>query len=240
MVDRARRRASHRVAEPSDWEVPPLPSLPGLLTPVVAQAFAELEIGVSLWITGAWWQLIHKAPSVTSFEYELGRGPQRAAYNVRCLHRARTERRIVVGEHAGFRDLFVPVDDSGTTRVVVAGPFAVTRPTSTEVMTRWYELSGSQGRLADAAFSRYLSATLATITLAGSSQSSFERLLSSFVDLVVGRGETATLATKIAKARSDLAPVRLAEQMWEMARSLVDELTVHSAAPLDHGEMAAV
>ena len=228
------------MAEPSDWVRPPLPYLPGLLGPVVAQAFAELEIGVSLWISEAWWQLVHKAPSVSSFEHEFGRGPQRAAYNVRCLHRARTERRIIVGQHAGFRDLFVPVDDSGTMRVLVAGPFAVTRPTSTEVMTRWYELSGSQGRLADAPFSRYLSATLATLTLEGASQSSFEQLLSCFVNLVVGRGDTSVLAGKIAKARSDLARVRLAEQMWEMARRLVDELTVHTAAPLDHGEMNAV
>ena len=65
--------------------------------------------------------------------------------------------------------------------MLVAGPFAVARPTSTEVMTRWYELSGSQGRLADAPFSRYLSATLATLTLEGTSQGSFEQLLSCFV-----------------------------------------------------------
>jgi AraC-like DNA-binding protein len=242
MAGRARRRAAERAPEPADWERPPLPSSAGLLAPVVTHAFAEIEISVSLWVSDEWWHPIYGIPNVSRFEYEHGGAERRVLYNRRCLTRACQEKKAVVGVHAGFRDLFVPVIDRSkrVQGVFVAGPFAVARPTSTEVLERWTRLGGAQGRVGNALFSRYLATTLGTLTLEGKLQKAFERLLSCFADLVVGRGDAQALAARVESARSELARARLPEQMWQVTRGVLDAFALHTAVPLDHGEMAAV
>jgi len=54
---------------------------------VVAHAFSELRISVSLWLSGDWWHPIHLEPSVTSFEYDHGVAKHRFAYNFRSFAR---------------------------------------------------------------------------------------------------------------------------------------------------------
>ncbi|HEV8244686.1 MAG TPA: hypothetical protein VGP93_02925, partial [Polyangiaceae bacterium] len=177
MTDRGRYRGKRVIPAPKDWVPPPLPTSPGLLAPVVAHVFESLKVGLSLWIEKDFWQVIHQTPDVTVFEYELGVAAGRWAHNDRSLREACRERRMIVREHAGFYDLFLPVEDvGGVSRAFVVGPFAKSRPTSIEIQRRWFELSGSQGRLSDRSFARYVSTTLGTLTLEGNLLEPFERL----------------------------------------------------------------
>src|SRR5262245_45118814 len=120
-----RPRGSAKATIPEAVPPPPLPtllpsarSLQALLTPVVANAFDQLRVSVALWIRDDWWYPIHVVPSVTSAEYEQGVAPRRFAYNHRCFAEVHRTRRTVVGEHAGFFDLFVPVVESGIVKGV--------------------------------------------------------------------------------------------------------------------------
>ncbi|HEV8247051.1 MAG TPA: AraC family transcriptional regulator [Polyangiaceae bacterium] len=226
-IPRARARAP---ASPI-WAAPPppLPNWQALLTPVVAHAFDELQISVALWIAGEWWHPIHVVPNVIACEHEHGVEEQRFAYNHRSFAQVKSERRIVRGLHGGFVDLFVPVqDESGVRAIFVTGPIAVARPTSAEVLARWYLLSGTQGNISDPSFSQYLSSTLATLTLEGPLLAAFERLMSCFAGLVGGQGAPDFLAAQAEALRRELQLARSAERMWEVARSMVGERTAHT------------
>ena len=161
-------------------------------------------------------------------EVEHGRSVMRWKYNERCLARVRSEGRMVRGEHAGFCDLFVPVPTSnGKGTVLVAGPYALAYPTSAQMVERWYDLVQASATVSDPEFSRYLAAAQATLTLEGSLAGAFERLTSCLAHLLAGavgaeelRPEVASLAERLSRARS-------AEQMWEAARSMVDDRTTH-------------
>jgi AraC-like DNA-binding protein len=239
VVGRPSRSKRKPLPGPSDWIPPPLPASTGLLTPVIVHMFTDLQIGVSLWLSESWWHPICTVPDVSGFEYDHGVATRRWAYNDRCLKRACAERTTVVGEHAGFCDLFVPVVDAdGIRGVLVAGPFAVARPTSADILHRWFDLTGSHGRLGDTSFSRYVSLSLSTLTLDDVLLAAFERLVSCFAELVAERGDPKALAEGINSARTALARARVAERMGETARNLIGELTLHTSVPLDHGEMA--
>jgi len=200
-------------------------SFHALLTPVVANAFDQLRISVALLIRDDWWYPIHAVgTNVMSTEYEQGVAPRRFAYNHRCFAEVHRTRRIVVGEHAGFFDLFVPVLDAGTVRgVLVAGPLARTRPTSAAVLERWYALTGLHGRLGDPAFADYLATTLLTLTLEGKHFGELERLMSCFAALVAGQAAPEALAAEADSLLSSLREARASDFMWEAARRMVDE-----------------
>jgi hypothetical protein len=66
-----------------------------------------------------------------SFEAEHGSEQRRWNYNHRIFAEVVKRCRIVRGEHAGFHDLFVPIQDrSGVRSVLFAGPIAIKRPSS--------------------------------------------------------------------------------------------------------------
>jgi AraC-like DNA-binding protein len=194
---------------------------------VVAHAFEDLRISVALWVAGATWYPIHVVPGVADFEYEHGVASRRWAYNFSCCERVTREKRTVRGCHAGFFDLFVPVrDDQGKQRgVFVAGPIARGQPTSADVLSRWNELTGGQGRLADSSFTHYVMTTLGTLMLDGTLFADFERLMTCFERLVSGRGDAGPLAARAEALRAKLMPARAAERMWEASRSLIDDRT---------------
>jgi AraC-like DNA-binding protein len=205
---------------------PPLPPWHGLLAPVAANAFGELGITVALWITGDHWSPFHVVPSVIQFEHEHGVGPQRWAHDTLSFAEVYRTRRLVLRQHAGFYDLFVPVLDSNSIPgVLVAGPFSRARPQSADVLKRWHDLTGSQGRVGDPAFVDYVAATLSTLTLAGDSYASFERLLCCFAGLVDDRVAPEQLFAEAQEMREELAEIRLPERMWETSRLLLDERT---------------
>jgi AraC-like DNA-binding protein len=217
-----------RPAAPSP---PRLPGWPTLLSPVVAEAFEELRIGVSvaLWTDDgpyAQWYAIRTVPDVTSFEYEHGVESRRWSYNARSFERVRRERRIVRGEHAGFCDLFVPLGDGPDVRaVLVAGPFSVRRPTSADLRHLWHGLTESAARMTDPSFAHYLAMTLATTTLAGPFGAGFERLMSCFARLLDGRGAAGALASEAITLRLRLRQAVFAARMWSEAREMLDPRT---------------
>jgi photosystem II stability/assembly factor-like uncharacterized protein len=64
---------------------------------------------------------------------------------------------LVQGEHEGYSDFFAPIVVRGKlVAVLVAGPFALGRPTSAGVLDRWRRLTGRQGHATDPEFAAYL------------------------------------------------------------------------------------
>ena len=105
-----------------------------LLAPAIAADFARLRISVSFFSRGVW-RALQLVSNIGTCEVEHGGWPSRHLYNMRSLERVEREKRSVLGEHAGFFDLFVPVLKEGSVdAILVAGPFAKTRPKSTEVL----------------------------------------------------------------------------------------------------------
>jgi AraC-like DNA-binding protein len=217
-----------------------LPRRHGLLSAVFASVFQELRISVSVWVSERFWHVIHGHDGIGRFERELGVLPRRWEYNGRSIERAVRERTMVCGEHAGFRDLFVPVlDGERVEGVLVAGQFAVAAPTAAEVLEKWYALSGLHGRFGDPVFARYLAERLSMLTLDGSLLGAFETLMRCYASMLGGQGDPATLAREAAAARQALSSARLPEQMWQAARYLIDERIVRPLAPIDHNQMVA-
>ncbi|HEV8246305.1 MAG TPA: AraC family transcriptional regulator, partial [Polyangiaceae bacterium] len=209
-----------------------MPAWHGLLAPVVANAFDDLRVGVALRVPlgrppgNDFWYPIHGVPAVSTFELEHGVGGRRWAYNARCFAEVERTRKGVLGEHAGFKDLFVPVlDASGVHGILVTGPFALTRPNSSDLLERWHEITGKQGRVGDPRFVDYVSATLSTLTLQGRSFEAFERMLACFAGLVGDGLDAEGLFGEAQRIRNELAKIRLPERMWEAARHMLDERT---------------
>ncbi|HEV8245501.1 MAG TPA: hypothetical protein VGP93_07025, partial [Polyangiaceae bacterium] len=212
-----------------------------LLTPVVASAFGELGIGVSLWIGEDQWYPIHSELGVMHFEFDFGVIPRRWVYNERAFQRVLSERKMHASEHAGFWDLFVPVlHGSEVLGVFVAGPFARQRPSSGDVLERWYEISGTQGRLGDASFLEYVSRTLATVTFDDTQFKLFERLMECFVTLVIEGPQPEAVAAEIDTLRKKLTSSRLVERMWAAASTLADERSFRGWGTHAHGTMVAL
>ncbi len=221
---------------PAALAPPVLPPWPGLLTPVVARAFSELRVGISLWVTGDFWYPIHIMLNVTEFEYDRGVAAHRWSYNSRNFTRVRRELRSVRSEHRGFSDMFVPLVDGGEVRgVFVVGPFATSRPTSAEVLERWHGITGGQGRIGDSLFAQYLELTLSTLTLEGSRLRTFERLLACFAELAVGKGDPGARLRDTESLRQSLDEVRYPERVWQSVRSLIDQRSNLSWP--EHGRM---
>jgi AraC-like DNA-binding protein len=211
------------------WAKPPPPPLPawhGLLAPVAANAFGELDISVALWISGDHWSPFHVVASVIQFEHQHGVGPARWAHDARSFAEVYRTRKLLLREHAGFYDLFVPVLDADSIPgVLVAGPFALSRPSSADILKRWHDLTGSLGRVSDPSFVDYVAATLSTLTLEGSAYDSFERLLRCFAGLVDDRVAPQKLFAQAQELRAELAELRLPDRMWATTRLLLDERT---------------
>jgi AraC-like DNA-binding protein len=212
-----------------------MPSSRALLSAVIAQTFDDLEVSVALWLRDSMWQAIHiEEPNLAGLEIELGVDVPRNRYNARCLARAVRGRRPVKGELRGFCDLFVPVAGG----VLVTGPFARARPSAAEIRVRWLEMTGSQGRLTDPAFERYVSLTLSALTLEGSLLASFERLMKCFGMLVSGEGDPDALGAEAQKHRQELVAARLVKWMWGTTRRAVDEHGMEGAGYVEPGHLA--
>ncbi|HEV8245999.1 MAG TPA: hypothetical protein VGP93_09535, partial [Polyangiaceae bacterium] len=210
-------------------ERPPLPNWQALLTPVIAYQLWELRIGLALWLGDTFWSSINFYSGVLSFEHEHGVETKRWAYNLRCFAEVERTRRSVRGEHAGFHDLFVPVQEKGELRgILVAGPFAVAPPTAADILERWFFITRSHGRLGDPSFSEYVTATLATFTLEGAAQGSFERLLWCFAHLIEGGGAAGALGLEVETLLGKLSETRASERMWAAARSMVNERKIRA------------
>jgi AraC-like DNA-binding protein len=201
---------------------------PALVTSDLTAAFADLEVSVALCVPGGHWHALHSIIDIQAFEYEYGVNSRRWPYNEHHFAEATRTRSLSRGEHAGFHDWFVPVcDATGVRGILAAGPVALGRPSSADVLERWFRITGLQGHLGDPSFAHYLSATLSTITLEGPQIAAFETLLSAFADLIAGERPVASIAPEADAARAKLSEVRSVERMWQVARGMVDQREVH-------------
>jgi len=206
--------------------VPPIggPHTHAMLTQVLAGTFAELQLGASV-MDGLTWYPIHSEPGAASFEMAHGVETRRWPYNDRCFRQARREGKPVLGEHAGFFDIFAAIGGARGKWSLVAGPFAVARPTSRDIQSRWHAVTGSYGQPSDPEFLHYVSTTLQTTTLEGDRLDALRRLLGCLASLLAGEGNTDRLAAEVLALRDKLDEVRFVERMWEATRSIIDERT---------------
>jgi AraC-like DNA-binding protein len=212
------------------------PSRPGslaschaFLSQEIASTFQTLGIGATLRDETGWYA-IHAPPNIiVSFEHAHGLAAERYTYNDASVETVRQRRKVLLTQHAGFHDFFVPVgpDDNGEA-ILVTGPFAVRRPTSTEVLERWRWITGRQGHPADPEFAHYLSATLSTLSLPGDLAQTYRRFLQCYALLIAHRGDAHAVAREATKLKAKLEAARAPEQMWSAARSMTDERTASS------------
>jgi AraC-like DNA-binding protein len=196
-----------------------------LLAPLVAYVFRELRISASVWDGKLWWA-IHAEPVLGTFEIEHGLQEDRSAYNERLFSQVLKQRRAVRGEHGGYSDLFVPIlVDRRVEAVLVVGRFALTRPTSADVLTRWRLHTGRHGHPSDAEFSAFLSATLSVLVLEGDKAAKLEKLLTCLARLMAGAGDAGKLTSEADALRVDLEQARRVEHTWEAVQSMVDART---------------
>ena len=85
-----------------------LPRTHAVVGKMLASFFSEVELSASL-VDGTRWLPIHLSPSVNEFENAHGRAERWEIYNVRSMAKARRDGQPVLGEYAGFYDLFVPI-----------------------------------------------------------------------------------------------------------------------------------
>lgn len=206
--------------------VPPLrgPHTHAALTQVLSGTFAELHIGASV-MDGLTWYPIHTEHNVASFEVAYGVETRRWPYNERCFRKARREGKPVLAEHAGFYDLFASIGGAGGKWSLVAGPFALARPTGADIWARWHAIAASHGQASDPEFLHYLSTALQTTTLEGDRLDAFRQLVDCLARLLADEGDTERLAAEVLEVRAKLDDVRFVERMWEATRSIVDERT---------------
>jgi AraC-like DNA-binding protein len=195
-----------------------------ILTQVLSGSFAELQVGASI-MDGLTWYPIHSEPSVAAFEMAYGVETRRWPYNDRCFRKARRTGEIVLGHHAGFYDLFAAIGGPAGKWALVAGPFSVARPTSSDIRSRWHGITGSHARPSDPEFLHYLSTTLWTTTLQGDKLESFRQLLACLAQLLAREGDPERLAAEVHRLREKLDVVREVERMWEATRTIIDERT---------------
>jgi AraC-like DNA-binding protein len=213
----------------------------GFVAPIVLNAFEELDVTVTLWEEGQWVELRERAEQRTllGFELEHGVETERFRYNFRCLAEARRSKKTVLGRHAGFCDLFVPIVALGRAdAVLVTGPFATARPESAEILERWRALTGRQGHPADPEFADYLTVTRGTLVLEGGHAAKFQRLVEALARLMAEEGSADAIRAEISSLRIDLSAARRVDRMRRAAREIVDERTgrkwasAHSASRL--------
>jgi AraC-like DNA-binding protein len=193
-------------------------------SPLVASSFQFLRIGASLF-DGENWFAIHAPLNLSFFELAHGKSAERHGYNNRLVKRVMRERKTVLAEYAGFHDFFVPVGMDRIESVLISGPFATERPTSTGILERWRWLTGRHGHPSDPEFAYYLSMTLGTLTLEPEQIDSFQRLLEGFASLIAGRGNPRALSNEARALTQKVEQARFVEWAWDVAREMIDERT---------------
>jgi AraC-like DNA-binding protein len=189
----------------------------------VSAAIASAEPG---WILSAkpQWRALHYVPDVIPFEYEHGRENERFAYNRRCVARAQRERRLVLGQHGGLNELFVPIVTGEHVRgVLVVGPFGRARPTAGDILQRWRTLTGGHGDPADPHFAHFFSVWLATLVLDRELLDAFEHYLGLLARLMAGDPAATKLLAEADALRPRVEQARVVERIWSSAGSMVDE-----------------
>ncbi|HEV8246353.1 MAG TPA: hypothetical protein VGP93_11320, partial [Polyangiaceae bacterium] len=194
-----------------------------LMAQVVAHVFTVLRISAAVENRGHWWAL-HEAPSLSQFESLYGADHKRSRSNDRHLKSARDRRKSVRGENSGYSDLFVPILTRGEVAgVLVSGPFASERPTSSDILSRFKALSGRRGHPSDPVFAAYLAQSLSLLVLDEQQTRSFEKLLDCLAQLIAGEGLADEIANRADALRIELSKTRAVERTWEAVQSMLDD-----------------
>src|SRR6476620_486948 len=211
-----------------------------LLAPLVANVFDTLGVGVTL-LDAHDWHRIHDVPHVLTFEAEEGVEAHRVAYNDRCMKELMKKRRPVLGQYAGFWDLFIPVFDGNEIRqILVTGPCGRISPTSSDMTDRWRRLTGRHGHLADPQFAHYVSVTLGTVVFDEKRLRAYRRFMVCFADLMAARGDPEALFAEANELQGEVLEARFAERMWEISRAMVDPRTARTwASPFQIPHLAS-
>jgi AraC-like DNA-binding protein len=223
-MTRTKRKLAGRVARKPD-------GLHTLFAPSIANLFQTLDVGLTLWRETRWRE-IYERPyeyDMTGFELEHAVESERVRYNLKCLAEARATGRTVVATHSGFTDLFVPVVTRGRAEaVLVTGPFALARPTASEILERWRRLTGRQGEALDPEFSHFIAGTLQALVLDGQKSAQFKLALELVARLLSGSGDAEGLIREIETLKGKLQEARLADRTWTIAQALTDARTSRS------------
>jgi AraC-like DNA-binding protein len=197
-----------------------------LLSPAAAQAFQVLGLGVTL-VRGRkleWWDPIYIADfNVMHFEFEHAGGAARSRYNKKFAAKAYATGRAVLGEHAGFHDLFVPVTTTEKERaLLVCGPFSRRRPGADDIREGWRALTGRNGTLSDPFFSHYAQTSRETLVLTSSWLALFRTMMHAFARLVGGQGHADELSKQVVSCVERLRMATHDERSWFAAEGLVN------------------
>jgi AraC-like DNA-binding protein len=210
-----------------------LPSaVPGaMVIPSACNVLEHLRIGASLVVDGSWgifWAAFRQHLGVLTLELEYAAWNDRHEYNEGCLRRARLQKKSVVGHHAGFFDLFVPVCvGDRVPAVIVTGPFATSRASGADLRERWQRVTGRQASLSDPEFAQYLELTLATLVLDSEQQAALQRLLERMAELMAEGCVVDNVHDAIKALDSELWSARFVEVAWEAAEAMVDARSTH-------------
>jgi AraC-like DNA-binding protein len=199
-----------------------------MLMPAACKVLADLRVSASLCMEGPWgvyWAVFQQCRDVLTLELQHGAWSERAEYNQRCLDRARRHKISVVGSHAGFYDVFVPVLFGRVPAVLVSGPFARSRPTSTELLDRWRRVTGRQGNASDPEFAQYVELSLSTLVLNERQQQAFQKLLEHMAALMAEPSLVPNAHDAEKALGVELRPARFVEVVWEGAEAMVDART---------------
>lgn len=195
-----------------------------VLAQVAAYTFKALRVSTAIYDGSLWWPIHVEPKSISEFEQQHGRDAERGAYNFRNVEEVRRTRELVRAEHAGYSDRYQPILFGGkVVGVLVAGPFALARPTASDLLERWRWLTGRQAHPSDPEFAAYLQAAFSTLVLEGKQSERFERLLDRFARLLAQEGRADALTNEADVLRCELEQARAVERAWETVRSMVDE-----------------
>jgi AraC-like DNA-binding protein len=188
------------------------------------KTFGNLRVGATLKDDSGWYAIYTPPRILITFEYVHGLAPERYAYNADSVGKVERSGKVLLGDHAGFSDLFVPVGPKGNVEaVLISGPLGRRRPTAADLLERWRALTGREGHLSDPEFSHYVACVLETLTLDRELLHQYQSLLECYALLIAQRGDAEQLAHDALGLQQKLERARAAENAWDAAQSLVDE-----------------
>jgi AraC-like DNA-binding protein len=199
------------------------------------------RIGVALtMVDPRGWHALHAHANTLDFETEYGVEPERWTYNGRLANEVAERRRLLVGEHAGFCDLFVPLLEGDQVRqLLIAGPFLTERPSAARLVEQWNGLTKRYAHPSDPGFARYAAITLDTLVLTSKNLELFERYMEKIAALFCGAEPDPALIAELEEATNTLAEARHADRMWSAVETMLHPSTARLWASPARAEQRA-
>jgi AraC-like DNA-binding protein len=130
----------------------------------------------------------HNKRNPTHFEDFFGKIKERWKFNQVYFDRLEKEKRILIGKHQGFNEMFAPVVFGGTLHGFLAtGSFVRAPFTDAEISRQWADLTGHSGGFQESDFLSYARMALDTVVLAPGALEGCKELLEILADYMCGR-----------------------------------------------------